>query len=52
MSDKITNINATLALKPNHNAAAEALKLAAEKRAAEELLTFDDTFDQSTTGTT
>jgi hypothetical protein len=52
MSDKMTNINATLALKPNRDGAIEALELAAEKRIEAELLAFDNAFDYSTTGTT
>jgi hypothetical protein len=52
MLDTKDPINATLALRPNHNVAAEALELAAEKRMEAELLVFDDTFNQSTTRTT
>lgn len=52
MLDTKDPINATLALRPNHNVAAEALELAAEKRMEAELLVFDDTFNQPTTGTT
>jgi hypothetical protein len=52
MSDKTININATLALAPNHNAAAETLKLAAERRMQAELLTFGNGFGHPKTGTT
>jgi hypothetical protein len=52
MSDKITNISATLALQANGNASAEVLELAAEERMQAELLAFDNAFDQSIAGNT
>jgi hypothetical protein len=52
MSDVKTPANATLVLKSNRNVTASAIKLAAEKRIAAELLAFDNAFDQSTTRTT
>ena len=52
MSDVKIPTNATLVLKPNHNVTASAIKLAAEKRIAAELLAFDNAFDQSTIRTT
>lgn len=52
MLDAKTPINATLALQANHNATADAIKLAAERRMQAELLAFDDAFDYPTGETT
>jgi hypothetical protein len=52
MLDAKTPINATLALQANRNAAADAMKLAAERRMQAELLAFNDAFDHPTTRTT
>jgi hypothetical protein len=49
MLNKTTNINATLAIQPNRNVNAEAIKLAAEKRIEAELLAFNGAFYKSTT---